>query len=114
MPIKPENKAKYPPDWKAISDRIRFERAGGRCECVGQCYAVGYFADRCPRRHGDLLESGRPCVLTVAHLNHDPADCRDDNLRAMCQACHLRYDAAHHAETAAATRRAGRAIADLF
>jgi hypothetical protein len=31
-------------------------------------------------------------VLTVAHLNHDPADCRDENLRAGCQLHHLRYD----------------------
>jgi hypothetical protein len=32
-------------------------------------------------------------VLTVAHLNHDPQDCRDENLKAFCQRCHLRYDA---------------------
>ena len=32
MPIKPENKGRYPKDWKAISTAIR-ERAAGRCEC---------------------------------------------------------------------------------
>lgn len=31
MPIRPENKARYPKDWPAISKRIR-ERSGGRCE----------------------------------------------------------------------------------
>jgi hypothetical protein len=36
-------------------------------------------------------------VLTVAHLDHMPEHCDDDNLMAMCQRCHLSYDADHHA-----------------
>jgi hypothetical protein len=32
-------------------------------------------------------------VLTVAHLNHQPEDCRDENLLACCQRCHNRIDA---------------------
>lgn len=52
-------------------------------------------------------------VLTVAHLNHVPEDCRPENLQALCQACHLRHDAAHHAANARRTRRDGRAR-DLF
>src|SRR5690606_18779796 len=32
MPIKPEKRALYPKDWPAISRRIRFDRAQGRCE----------------------------------------------------------------------------------
>lgn len=43
-------------------------------------------------------------VLTVAHLNHDPADCRNANLKAPCQRCHLPYDRELHAVNAAATR----------
>ena len=31
MPIRPENRARYPKDWKRIADTIR-ERAGQRCE----------------------------------------------------------------------------------
>jgi hypothetical protein len=38
-------------------------------------------------------------VLTTMHLNHTPEDCGDANLLAGCQACHLRYDRAHHAES---------------
>ena len=38
-------------------------------------------------------------VLTVAHLDHKPENVCDENLRAMCQACHLGYDRGHHAET---------------
>ena len=37
MPIRPENRARYPKDWKAISKRIPFARAGGRCDCTGKC-----------------------------------------------------------------------------
>ena len=31
-------------------------------------------------------------TLTTAHLNHQPADCRPENLKALCSVCHLRYD----------------------
>lgn len=31
-------------------------------------------------------------VLTVAHLDHTPENCADDNLAALCQRCHNRYD----------------------
>ena len=31
--------------------------------------------------------------MTVAHLDHDPANNADDILAALCQACHNRYDA---------------------
>jgi len=34
-------------------------------------------------------------VLTIAHLDHDETnmDIKDDRLMAMCQWCHLNYDA---------------------
>jgi 5-methylcytosine-specific restriction endonuclease McrA len=44
-------------------------------------------------------------VLTTAHLDHRPENCARANLKALCQRCHLRYDAAHHAETRQITRR---------
>lgn len=52
-------------------------------------------------------------VLTVAHLNHEPADCRPDNLRAWCQRHHLAYDQEHHLQTAYATRMARRGNLEL-
>lgn len=43
MPIKPENKDKYPKNWKQISEDIRFNRADGKCEVCGvPNYAVGH------------------------------------------------------------------------
>ncbi|WP_209015751.1 hypothetical protein [Roseibium sp. RKSG952] len=53
-------------------------------------------------------------ILTVAHLDHTPENCADANLMAMCQRCHLTYDAAHHTENARHTRRAKMALADMF
>lgn len=58
-------------------------------------------------------------VLTVAHLGveredgspgdkHDKLDCRDENLAALCQRCHLQYDADEHVANAHLTRRVKR------
>lgn len=38
-------------------------------------------------------------VLTCAHLNHTPGDDRDDNLKLLCQWCHLSTDSDHHKRT---------------
>ena len=101
MPIRPENRKRYPADWAAISVATR-ERAKWRCECKGEC-GRGH-KERCEKRQGDELPSGWLVVLTVAHLDHTPENCDPENLRAMCQGCHLHYDREHHAETRAATK----------
>jgi len=44
-------------------------------------------------------------VLTIAHLNHDTTDNRDENLSALCQRCHLSHDKYLHATNARETRR---------
>ena len=49
MPIRPEFRTLYPPNWRALSDEIRFTVAGGRCQ-------------RCDRPHGatlKVLQDGR-------------------------------------------------------
>ncbi|MYY10714.1 hypothetical protein GT204_17820 [Streptomyces sp. SID4919] len=104
MPIRTENRDRYPADWKAISLRIRTVRAAGRCECEG---GRGTHSGCCPNLDGQPAYSpGSKVVLTVAHLGHRPKSCDLANLRAMCQGCHLHYDQAHHARTRAETRRA--------
>lgn len=105
-PIRAENRARYPKDWPQISQRIRFERAGGRCECLGEC-GRGTHDGRCPNVHGQpAYGTGSRVVLTTAHRNHVPEDCGDSNLFAACQGCHLHYDRDHHAATRAATAAA--------
>ena len=82
-PIRPENRYRYPADWQEISHRIRFERGRGRCEW-------------CDARHLHAHPvTGSIVVLTTAHLDHTPENCADDNLVALCQRCHNRYDAPH-------------------
>ena len=88
----PFHKERYPSNWKEISLRIR-ARANNRCEFCG---AENYKPNPA---------TGSKVVLTVAHLDHDSMHCTDDNLRALCQRCHLTYDAKHHAANAKITRR---------
>lgn len=72
MPIRPENRDRYPVDWPAISSWIRFVRAEERCECVGECER-GTHDGRCPNRHREpAYDSGSIVFLTTAHLDHQP------------------------------------------
>ena len=84
MPIKPENRGRYPANWKEIRAAI-LKRADNKCEFCGiENYAV---------------RDGSRVVLTIAHLDHTPEHNNPDNLRALCQRCHNRYDAKHRAGT---------------
>lgn len=115
MPIRPENRARYPKDWPAISLRIR-ERAGQCCEFCGiknhelGAWIEGKWHTAWPKGNGhhDWPKRGEvfPChyedhcewrkcvevVLTVAHLDHQPENCDPENLKALCQRCHNLYD----------------------
>lgn len=83
----PMQRELYPPDWPQIAHRVKQED-GWKCQvCGNPC-----------RRPGDPFISHR-YTLTVAHLDHNPANCARENLKSMCAPCHLRYDAKHHAET---------------
>lgn len=106
----------YPKNWREISRSIR-ERAGGRCECEGECglHRTNPGPRRCIERNGESARWAKgKVVLTVAHLNHEPADCRPENLKAMCQRCHLRYDLDHHKKNSRRTRRRKLADRDMF
>lgn len=130
MPIRPENRARYPKDWPTISAGIR-ERARGRCECKGECGLRHAFVNgkqidltpdiavlpgrRCGARNGQPHPiTNSKVVLTVAHLDHQPENCEPENLRAWCQRCHNRYDAPMRAAGIKQRRRAAMARGDLF
>lgn len=139
MPIKAENRARYPKDWPEISQSIRL-RADHRCEfCrvpdqeLGGRSPAGVWHKAKPLGENLLrLEWPREgthawcagydlaqlrivrIVLTVAHLDHQPENCDPANLKALCQRCHNLYDAPHRRKNAAATNRAKKAAGDLF
>ena len=138
MPIKAENRARYPKDWPAISQAIR-DRAKHCCEFCGVPHNElggrspnGTWHKATPKGEKLLrLEWPTPgeqwhCVgydkplrivriiLTVAHLDHTPENCAPENLRALCQRCHNVYDMPHRRKNAAATNRSKKASGDLF
>lgn len=86
--------------------RRRPDNRGGALMPIREC-GRGTHTGRCPNVHGQpAYGTGSRVVLTVAHLNHTPEDCDDNNLKAMCQGCHLHYDIDHHQQTAQRTRTA--------
>ncbi len=108
MPIRPENRARYPRDWKAISLRIRSERAKWLCE------GSPAYPD-CRAAHGEPHPvTGGKVVLTVGHLDHIPENCADENLKAWCQRCHNTYDMPMRRAGIASRAKAEMADADLF
>lgn len=121
MPIRPENRHRYPANWRQIRERIR-ARASDRCEACGVPNGAFIYRDDAGQWHEAELrccaDAGEPRVVrivcTTAHLDHQPENCADENLRFWCQKCHLTYDAPLRAQTARRTRRAPRAVGDLF
>lgn len=115
MPI---DYSRYPPNWKTEIVPAVLERAGNKCECCGlenrsEVYSIklcvkdnnGRYKQKSvwfSRKEDAQREAGHPemvfkvkVILTVAHLDHDETnwDVALDRLKAMCQMCHLRYDA---------------------
>lgn len=139
MPIKPEAHSHVSATWLATRARI-LARAGNRCE---QCQVahgddivrgIDKDAGTFQRLEGDgevfAADDGRllgyckaseycgnkwtRIVLTIVRLDHVREHVSDDNLKALCQRCRLAQDAEHRRANAAATRRARKAIGDLF
>ena len=121
MPIKPENRARYPKNWPAVRVAI-LERAGHCCEWPGcgvknrtvGVWKAGVFfkladcvADTDEAVDAAVADGDRvtEIVLTIAHKDHTPENCHLDNLAAWCQRHHLAYDQEHHKTTAYMTRK---------
>ena len=101
----PVNYLNYHPDWK---DRIRPEvlkRANYKCQFCGVPNRSEVIRDK----KGEWIQvdelvrkwaKGKKAkivriVLTVAHLNHLVIDNREENLKALCQKCHINHDKEH-------------------
>jgi len=109
---------KYPPDWKTIIVPRILKRANDHCESCGiknKSIAVSiplkindkgkYKIKRLwITNHSDVIRL-KPLatgdvypvkvILTIAHLDHDEQNLNvtDQRLKALCQYCHLNYDA---------------------
>lgn len=131
MPI---NYNDYPPDWPERRERILL-RAWYCCEHCGlpdgalivrspyskHKYRLPYLYELAevsrlindrgyPKANACKRAGITWVVLTIAHLDHDATNwqVQDDRLAALCQRCHLAYDAQHKVEK----RRARRARAN--
>jgi len=112
MPISPEKMARYvggstrSKEWRAFRAAL-LERAGNRCEGTPQ------YPD-CRAANGEAHPiTGSKVVLTIAHMDWDETHADPARCRALCQRCHLSWDAKHHAKNAAITRRRREAQIDL-
>lgn len=135
MPIRPELRPLYPPHWRELSRRVRFERARGCCQdcrrphlAFLRCLPDGrWFDERAnawrdrrgrKARRPDLVEAIQlrttRVVLAAAHLDNDPTNNRLTNLRALCQRCHMLHDRTHHLSQRWITHRKRSALGDLF
>jgi 5-methylcytosine-specific restriction endonuclease McrA len=97
MPIKPENKKRYPENWKEVRSRIQ-TRARDKCEWCG---VVNYSWINRISREICLQDEENTIrvVCTTAHLDHTPENCDDSNLVFLCQKCHNNYDIGHRKQT---------------
>lgn len=79
----------YPLEW--YSGKIQLElhnRIGWRCEHCGAQFTPGN------TKHPTITNAdGKPLILTVHHLDSNPAHCDWTNLLACCQRCHLHIQA---------------------
>jgi len=136
MPIQLRYRWLYPIDWPQLSALIRFERAKGRCEHCARphgriviCLGDGRWwdAERSAWRDGQgrLLRNGLETIslaelrstrvyLATAHLDHDPANSRPRNLKALCQRCHMLHDQHEHRRQRWLTLHTRKALGDLF
>ena len=110
----PMNRKLYPDDWEEIAFKVKDSAQWICAECGRPCRKPGESLGQMMKRvgwsstmeeiwpiedwvdseeFGDIkIEHPQRFVLTVAHLNHRPEDCRPENLKALCAPCHLEYD----------------------
>jgi hypothetical protein len=139
MPIRPEFRRFYGREWRTVTRPRILARAQNKCEQCGKPngkrvwvykpHAGDQYWSRvkgdgqrwtyCSLGCGGNFRLFRAewkaarqirVVLTIAHLNHTPGDDREENLAALCQWCHLHYDAEHHRETRATRKDAARPL----
>lgn len=114
----PMNKDDYPSNWDEIAREIK-NKANWVCQhCRKPCRRPGtswlefvesllsspWYDQTLEEVFDDngawgIVQKKQRFTLTVSHANHNPLDCRPENLKALCSTCHLKYDAPHHANS---------------
>jgi hypothetical protein len=129
----PMQRSLYPKDWTTIALEIKTDARWHCQNCDRPCRRPGETLQTLEARlqnHPEAYktvesELGNVAVfcpgrftLTVAHLDHQPANCHPSNLRAWCAPCHGRYDLnaiRSGAKARAALERAGQlSLLDLL
>lgn len=116
----PVDWSKYPDNWRSEIRPAILERDGHRCKF---CHVKNYseLPAKCCKE--PIFDESNRCscgkrrpkvVLTIAHLDHDTTNNDEKNLAALCQRCHLTYDAKLHADNARKTRDRRSGQLDLF
>jgi hypothetical protein len=96
----PWHRTDYPADWDTHIRPTILDRAQQRCEG-----SPAYPACRAAN-HQPHPVTGSRVVLTIAHTCACEPKCGEpSHLLALCQRCHLTFDASLHAQHAAETRR---------
>ena len=81
-------KGDYPVNWTEFATAVK-EAASWRCEHCGHPHETATSRVLCDELCAHTVD-GKQRVLTVHHLDMNPANCAPYNLVALCQACHLR------------------------
>jgi 5-methylcytosine-specific restriction endonuclease McrA len=99
----PIDKRLYPKNWNEISLAVK-EAAGWRCAFCGT-----------PHRAIRLNRYDKPylVILTTAHLDNNPQNNLDENLKALCQRCHLKYDRESHTRNLKRNLRRKKLVAQI-
>jgi hypothetical protein len=130
---------KYPANWKTEIRPAILEREGHRCKFCkvpnywpiirGEWNGEAVWQDIDGEMHsaatgeylgstyvGDVHSTNLPVkvVLTIAHLNHNIADNRPENLAALCQKCHNTHDLEYRKANRKATLNKKKGLQDLF
>lgn len=132
MPIRKEFRKFYQgPAWQATRARI-LARAGNKCEECGAPDKTlvariaelpgwwftmdGHAYDETGAHRGVFRGSEMPeptfvkIKIGIAHLDHNPENGADENLKALCARCHLIHDQDKHRDTRSIRKDAARPL----
>lgn len=139
MPIRADLKHFYGKEWRTVTRPRILARAADKCEDCGKPnrrvveqsaqpgpaliwrrlnkrtfgQGSGWRDNHGKKLKGPVWPNNKKLVrvvLTVAHVNHVSGDDRDENLKALCQWCHLNHDREHHRATRQARKDQARPI----